>query len=656
LLVITFRPEFKPPWIGLPHVTAITINRLARRDIDAIIDRLVGNKLLPPGIREDIIERTDGIPLFIEEMTKAVLEAESVEEAIRTTTAIASPRLEIPASLHASLMARLDRLGPAKEVAQIGAMIGREFSHAVLASVVRKTEAELGQALDRLIESGLLFRQGLPPHANYLFKHALVQDAAYGTLLRESRRVLHARIAQTLVDQFEDIAEASPELVAHHYSEAGMPGPATVYWQRAGENAIRRSAHQEAMGDLSAGLAQLARLPDTPDRARHELAMQRLLGQASFATRGYASPEASRAFSRARELSTAVGEDSSIFPILFGVWLFELTSGQHANAATTADEFLARADRMQDIGGLISGNLAVGISGVHVAKLAHAHTHFDRAIGFYRTTREAEDKHLTYDYGLELGATICAYAAWCSWLLGYPDQGLLLGDQALAIGETSQHGYTRIRGLYWNSVFHAFRREWPLVEARAASAIAFAQERGLAMVVAVGQIMHGAARAMLNPSDEAVAEMRAALAAYHATGARFQSTSHLILLAQALTACGRHGEGLSALREAEALVDETGERYLEAEIHRLQGNLLLARGGNDRAVEASYSKALEVSRAQGARLFELRAAVDLARLWSEHGDRSRAAEILAPIYGWFTEGFETADLKEARALLDALAQ
>ena len=227
-----------------PAKRSNSINRLARRDIDGIIDRIAGNKFLPPGIREDIVERTDGIPLFIEEMTKAVLEAESEEQALRTTTAIPSPRLEIPASLHASLMARLDRLGPAKEVAQIGAMIGREFSHAVLASVVRKTEAELGLSLDRLIESGLLFRQGLPPHANYLFKHALVQNAAYGTLLRESRRALHARIAQTLVDQFNEIAQANPELVAHHYSEAGMPGPATIYWQRAGETAVERSARR----------------------------------------------------------------------------------------------------------------------------------------------------------------------------------------------------------------------------------------------------------------------------------------------------------------------------------------------------------------------------------------------------------------------------
>lgn len=239
LLIVTFRPEFNPPWVGRPHVTALTINRLTKRDVDTMIDGAIGNHLLSATIRQDIIERSDGIPLFAEEMTKAVLEAESEDAAERTLAAVPSPALAVPASLHASLMARLDRLGAAKEVAQIGATIGRVFPYTLLASVARKTEAELGLALDRLIEAGLLFRQGVPPHATYLFKHALVQDAAYGTLLREPRRALHARIAQALENQFAEIAKASPELLAHHYSEAGQPTPAVTYWYRAGENAVR---------------------------------------------------------------------------------------------------------------------------------------------------------------------------------------------------------------------------------------------------------------------------------------------------------------------------------------------------------------------------------------------------------------------------------
>ena len=261
LLIVTFRPEFAPPWIGRPHVTALTINRLAQRDIDAMIDRVVGNKLLPASIRQDIIERTDGIPLFVEEMTKAVLEAESEGDARRAAAAVPSPALAVPASLHASLMARLDRLGPAKEVAQIGAAIGREFSHALLAAVMRKPEAELQSALDRLIAAGLLFRQGLPPHATYLFKHALVQDAAYGTLLREPRRALHARIAEILESQFAEIAERQPELLARHSTEAGLIEQAAGLWGKAGQRSLARSALVEAGEQLTRALDQFARAP-----------------------------------------------------------------------------------------------------------------------------------------------------------------------------------------------------------------------------------------------------------------------------------------------------------------------------------------------------------------------------------------------------------
>jgi predicted ATPase len=245
LLLVTFRPEFEPPWIGRPHVTALTLNRLTQRDIDAMIDRVVGNKQLPANIRQDIIERTDGIPLFVEEMTKAVLEAGSERGAERTAAAVPSPALAVPASLHASLMARLDRLGPAKEMAQIGAAIGREFSHALLAAVVRKPEAELNSALDRLIQSGLLFRQGVPPHATYLFKHALVQDAAYGTLLREPRRALHARIAEALENQFADIAESQPELLARHCTEAGLIEKAASLWGSGGRRSSIRLARSK---------------------------------------------------------------------------------------------------------------------------------------------------------------------------------------------------------------------------------------------------------------------------------------------------------------------------------------------------------------------------------------------------------------------------
>jgi predicted ATPase len=302
LLIVTFRPEFNPPWIGQPHVTTMMINRLTQRQVGAMIDSAVRSGLLPTSIRQDIIERTDGIPLFVEEMTKAVLEAETESEARETVAAVPSPALAVPASLHASLMARLDRLGAAKEVVQIGAAIGREFSHALLASVVRKPEAELASALNRVVEAGLLSRQGLPPHASYLFKHALVQDAAYGTLLRERRRALHARIAQALESQFAEITESQPELLARHCTEAGLIDKAAGLWGKAGQRSLARSALLEAAAQLTRALAQIEALPGTATLRREQIKLQVALANALMHTKGYAAPETVASLDQARSL------------------------------------------------------------------------------------------------------------------------------------------------------------------------------------------------------------------------------------------------------------------------------------------------------------------------------------------------------------------
>ena len=327
LLVVTFRPEFKPPWIGRPYVTTLSINRLAQPDVDAIIDRLVGTRSLPANIRRDIIERSDGIPLFVEEMTKAVLETESEREAQRAVAAIPSPTLAVPASLHASLMAQLDRLGPAKEVARIGAVIGREFSHSLVAAVAGKPEPELASALMRLIAAGLLFSQGLAPHANYVFKHALVQDAAYGTLLREPRRALHARIAETLESRFAEIAERQPELLARHYYEAGQIEKAASLWAKAGQRSLARSALVEATEQLSRALDLIATLPGTPELRRMQIKLQVALITPLLHVKGYGAPETKAAMEQARllmEQAEALGEPAEdpllLFSVLYGFW------------------------------------------------------------------------------------------------------------------------------------------------------------------------------------------------------------------------------------------------------------------------------------------------------------------------------------------------
>ena len=655
LLVATFRPEFQPPWTGQPYVAAMSLSRLGRDDGAAMVERLAGNAaLLPPDVIAEIVERTDGVPLFVEEMTKAMLEA-GAQRGREIAASVPATRLGVPATLQASLMARLDRLGPAaKGVAQISAAIGREFSYELAASVAELAEETLQDALQRLVDAGLVFQLGMPPAAEYLFKHALVQEAAYGTLLRRTRQQLHARIAVSLEARTPDQVAREPEALARHFSEAQQPDRAVGYWLAAGDRALRRSANQEAIGHLSAGLAQLAQLPDTADRMKQELALQRLLGQANFHTRGFGALETIRAFSRARELCAAADDDQSIIPVLWGNIIVEWGGAQFAKAETTANEILHRAKRTGDTGAGIAGDFAVAFTSLQSGDLPRARGHFDSAIASYRGVDAAAAYRFAYDYSIELGAFSYVYAGWCWWLFGYPDQALGFSEASIAVGERVRHDYSRSRVLYCKSVVHAFRREWALVEECAAASIAIAQERGLGMVVAVAGIMLAAAQALHEPSNEAVAEIRQAIGTYRATGTRLQSTHHLTLLAQALAACSHYGESLDAQREAVALVEDTGERYVEAEIRRSEGNLLLAENGSAEA-ETCYLKALEVARAQEARSLELRAAMSLARLWGEQGRRAEARDLLAPVYGWFTEGFDTPDLKEAKTLLDELA-
>ena len=369
LLLVTFRSEFQAPWVGRPYVTALTINRLGERDISAMIDRVVGNKVLPANIRQDIIERTDGIPLFVEEMTKAVLEAESQRAVEHLAAAVPSSALAVPASLQASLMARLDRLGPAKEVAQIGAAIGREFSHALLAAVVRKPQAELVSALDRLIDAGLMFRQGTPPHATYLFKHALVQDAAYGTLLREHRRALHARIAEALERQFAEIAESQPELLARHCAEAGLIEKAARLWGKAGQRSLARSALVEAAEQLTRAVDQIAALPTSPSLRRAQIRFQVAMINPLMHVKGYAAPETKAAVERARQLieqSEALGEPPEdpllLFSVLYSSWAAKFLAFDGDALRELAVQFLALAEKQRATVPLMIGHRLMGNS------------------------------------------------------------------------------------------------------------------------------------------------------------------------------------------------------------------------------------------------------------------------------------------------------
>jgi class 3 adenylate cyclase/predicted ATPase len=571
LLIVTFRPEFDPPWIGRPYVTALTINRLAQRDIEVMIDRVVGNKLIPANVRQDIIERTDGIPLFVEEMTKAVLEAENEDEAQRTAATVPSTALAVPASLQASLMARLDRLGPAKEVAQIGAAIGREFSHPLLAALTHKAEAELQSALNRLTAAGLLFRQGAPPNATYLFKHALVRDAAYGTLLREPRHALHASIAETLENQFAEIAQSQPELLAHHFTQAGMTEAAIEWWRAAGQRSLARSALVEGAEQLSRALGQIATLPATPDLRREEIKLE-----------------------------------------------------------------VAFANALVLTGDPVGGK-----------------EHYDRALAIYDPT---EHRPVTTRSGRDVGVALLSSRSSCLWLLGYPAASRDDGERAVKNAREIGHATTLMFALHGAGFNHTCRRDLAAAIARIDELIALAEEKDAPYWKATGTALRGWLFALTGKASDAVRAITSGITSLRSTGTTLYEPRHLWHLAMAYAELGQLDDAWRCIDEAMAKVERSQEKWCEAEVHRIAGEIALKSlaPGPERA-EAYFNHALAVARKQQAKSWELRAAMSMARLWRDQGKRAEARELLAPVYGWFTEGFDTLDLKEAKALLDEIA-
>ena len=652
LLIVTFRPEFQAPWIGRPHVTSLTINRLTRREVDTVIDRVVGNTPLPPNIRQDIIERTDGVPLFVEEMTKAVLEAESEGEARQTAAAVPSPSLAVPASLHASLMARLDRLGPAKEVAQIGAAIGREFAHALLAEVVRKPEAELGSALDRLIQAGLLFRQGVPPHATYLFKHALVQDAAYGTLLRGPRQALHARIAAAIETRMPERVEREPELLAYHYAGAGQPDTAAGYWLAAGRLAARRSANSEAVAHLTRGIAGVGGLPETEERNRQELALQLALGPALLSSRGFGDPEASAGYQRAAELARRLGDDRDRFAATWGLWISIRASSASDHMRLRLQylgEMVEAAERTGDPELLLQAHHSSWSTRIWNGEFARATEHVRSGLALY--DRERHRHHALMYGGHDPAVCGKGQGAVALWALGCPDQAVQSARNGIVLGQASDHLPSLLHSLWFAASVYFLRRQAADVLECSARLLALGSEHGLKLYEAIGGVFHGWARIQQSDAQAGLAELRAAVAAY-ATTAHVNLDLYRAILAEAELRAGNLEEAAAVLNQGERTADE----WWRAGYLRLRGDLLLRGPGDERAAaERLYREAISVAAGQQAKSLELRAATSLARLLRDEGKRDEARNLLAPVYGWFTEGFDTLDLKEAKALLDVLA-
>jgi class 3 adenylate cyclase/predicted ATPase len=571
LLIVTFRPEFNAPWAGRSHVTSLALNRLREREAVAIIARLVGNKELPADVTAEIVERTDGIPLFVEEMTKAVLEAQSEGVARQTAAAVPSSALAVPSSLHASLMARLDRLGPAKEVAQIGAVIGREFSHALLAAVALKKEKELQSALDALTKAGLLFRQGVAPSATYLFKHALVQDAAYGTLLREPRRALHARIAETLDSQVAEIADNQPELLARHCTEAGLIEKAAVLWGKAGQRSLARSALVEGVEQLKRALNQIATLPTTPDLRREEIKLQ----------------------------------------VAF------------ANALALTGNFV------------------------------DAKEHYDRALAIYDP---AEHHPITTLSGRDVGVTLLSFRSSCLGLLGYSSASRNDGARAVKNAREIGHVTTLMYALYFAGYSHIYCGDYAAANVQVDELIALADERGAQYWKALGTAMQGCLFALTGKASDAVRSITSGMTSLRSTGASLYEPVHLSHLAMAYAELADPDGARRCIEDAMEKIERSNEKWCEAEMHRIAGEIALKSFAPHMAkAEKHFERALEVARQQQVKSWELRAAMSLARLWRDQGKVQQAHELLAPVYGWFTEGFDTRDLKEAKALLEELA-
>jgi predicted ATPase len=651
LLLLTYRSEFDAAWSGRPHVTTMALSRLARREAVMLVEKVTGAKPLPPDIVAQVVARTDGVPLFAEELTRAVIESSIVRDAgDRYVLDGPLPARAIPSTLHASLLARLDRLAPVREVAQIGAAIGREFSYELLAAVVPLEEAPLQEALTRLTASGLVFGRGTPPDAVYAFKHALVQDAVYETLLRSRRHELHARIARVLENDFAETAETQPELLAHHLTEAGLAREAIDGWLKAGQLAARRSAMHEAVAHLGRALDLLKTLPDDAERRRCELALQLSLGPALVAAKGFAVPETVKVYARACELARQAEDGTAIFAALYGQWVVQFNQ-QLAAAHEVAGELLCLARDREDVAAEVTGHRAVGSTFFKLGRLTEGRGHLESGLALYDPVR---DRNSGYVYAYDSSSVCASWLSHALLVMGYPDQARARAAEALAHARIVAHPNTLALTLGCGCSLYQLVRDGQKARSQAEDAIAITSQEGFPYWLAVATIIRGWTLVETSQGPAGGIEIRQGLNLIRRLGSVTVLPYFLGLSAEAHGKTRQFATGLGLLEEALSWVERTGESWFLAELHRLRGELLLA-SRQPGPAEACFRDAIAAARTQGARWWELRAASSLARLQSGEGRRREARELLAPIYDWFTEGVDTPDVVEARALLDDLA-
>jgi class 3 adenylate cyclase/predicted ATPase len=647
LLIVTFRPEFQPAWTDQPQVTMLALNRLDRGERTDLVEQIAGGKALPDEVIEQIVDRTDGVPLFVEELTKSVLESGVVrKEEDRYVLDRALPAFAIPTSLHDSLMARLDRLASVRLVAQTGAAIGREFSYALLRTVSSLPENELQAALARLVASELVFQRGTAPEAVYTFKHALVQDAVHGSLLRSSRQQLHAKIAEAFETHSPEIMNSRPELLAQHYTEAGLVEKSVAYWGRAGHRSVARSAMAEAAVQLQKGLDQLALLPDNPEHQRQELELRSALGAALQAVKGYAAPETGHAHARARELWEQLGSPSEFLQVPYGQSRYHVGRGEF-DLAQRLDEDLLRLSRQRDdSAGLVVGHLSIGRNLMSAGRFASSRSHFEEVLALHDPIF-----HRSLSFHPQIGAQgFLGLALFC---LGFPDQALVQNNAAIVEAGRLAHPPSFAVSLSNGTRLLSLFAEPAALGNLADQLVAVATEQSFPFWRAQGTIYSGWVKVKKGDTAEGMALLRSGSAAYRATGAEQWMPHYTALLASACEAAGQIEEGLTLLDDALAIAERTGERWFAAELNRHKGQLLLRQGDPD-AAEELYRKALNIAEEQEAKFWELRAAVSLARLRRDQGRPTEARELLAPVYDWFTEGVDAPDLREAKALLGEL--
>jgi class 3 adenylate cyclase/predicted ATPase len=651
LVIITFRPEFGALWVGRPHVTLLSLNRLPPGQRAKMIMQVTGGKALPKEIADQIINRTDGVPLFIEELTKAVVESGILTETGDGYTAAgpAAP-LVIPTTLHASLLARLDRVVPTREVAQIAAALGRSFSHELISAVSPMPQQQIDDTLAQLVNAELIFQRGSPPDAQYTFKHALVQDAAYSTLLRDRRQQLHARITSTLEGQFPEIVEMQPELLARHCTEAGLAEKAVGYWLKAGQKAIGRSAMTEAAAQLRRGLDLLSGVSDGAPRQEQELDLQIALGHAFMATKGLSAPEPGETFARARQLCEQLNRRQQLGPVLYGQWVHRLVRGELEQAEHHAEEILHLGGAPADVMWTCFGSSYSGTTCLFLGKFIDARAHLENSLCLWNPIYRA---FLASPDDPDVQALISLSRALL--YLGYVDQARLRRDAALAEARRLAPHTLAF------ATCHAWYGDWasegvksaPTMLQSAEEVLAISGEHGFPVWDGTGNIIRGWCLGAMGQPTEGIPLILKGMGLFSAVGAKVLMPFFLTTLAEVHGMAGQQQEGLDRLAEGARMVETTQERWAEAEMHRLQGTLLLSMHEHA-AAEESYRRALVVARRQNAKFWELRAALDLARLWRDQGKRTEARDLLAPIYGWFTEGFDTLVLKDAKALLDEL--